>query len=165
MRKLACYWHPTRETRLCCAHCNTPICTECVHHHPVGIRCKECAQKMQLPIYRISTMYYAKGIGAAIGLGLTGFIALSVLFAILPFAGGLLLFISMGGVGYVIGEGVGKAVNQRRGRPYQYMALTGALIATVPFGLESLLSFSIGGFFNLGGVAIAGFVAWDRRAV
>ena len=101
----------------------------------------------------------------AIGLGLVGFIALIVLFAILPLTGGFLLFISMGGVGYVIGEGVGKAVNQRRGRPYQYMALTGALIATAPFGLESLLSFSIGGLFNLGGVAIAGFVAWNRRSV
>jgi membrane associated rhomboid family serine protease len=40
---LYCYRHPNRETRLACSECGRPICTECMHHAPVGIRCPEHA--------------------------------------------------------------------------------------------------------------------------
>ncbi|MEP6892352.1 MAG: rhomboid family intramembrane serine protease [Gaiellaceae bacterium] len=40
---LHCYRHPNRETRLACSECGRPICTECMHHAPVGIRCPEHA--------------------------------------------------------------------------------------------------------------------------
>ncbi len=136
-----------------------------MRQHPVGVRCKECAREMRLPTYQISRAYYAKGIAAAIGLGLAGLVVLVVLFSIVPFARGFFFFIVMGGLGYAIGEGVGKAVNKRRGRPYQYMALAGALLATAPFGINGLIAFNIGALFDLGGVAIAAFVAWGRRAI
>ncbi len=38
---LHCYRHPDRETRLACSECGRPICTDCMHHAPVGIRCPE----------------------------------------------------------------------------------------------------------------------------
>ena len=38
---LHCYRHPNRETRLACSECGRPICTDCMHHAPVGIRCPE----------------------------------------------------------------------------------------------------------------------------
>lgn len=164
MTTLTCHWHPDRETGLRCSNCGKPICTECMRQHPVGIKCKECAREIRLPMYQVSTAYYAKGIGAAIGLGLVGLVVLALLFRFLPFAG-FFFFIVMGGVGYVIGEGVGKAVNQRRGRPYQYMALAGVLLATAPIGLAGLFAFNVYALFNLGGVAIASFVAWSRRAI
>lgn len=164
MTTLTCHWHPDRETGLRCSHCGKPICTACMRQHPVGIRCKECSVEMRLPTYQISTAYYAKGIGAAIGLGLGGLILLSLLFAFVPFVRGFFFFIVMGGLGYFIGEGVGRAVNQRRGRPYQYMALGGVLLATAPIGLASLFVFSIGSLFNLAGVGMAVLVAWSRRA-
>ena len=37
-----CTWHPRRETNLSCSSCDRPICTECVVHAPVGMRCPEC---------------------------------------------------------------------------------------------------------------------------
>lgn len=120
---------------------------------------------MRVPTYQISAAYYAKGIAAAIGLGLGGLIALAIIFTVAPFLRGFFFFILMGGLGYAIGEGVGAAVNERRGRPYQYMALGGVLIATSQIGLDGLFSFNIGALFDLGGVAIAAFVAWGRRGV
>jgi membrane associated rhomboid family serine protease len=38
-----CYRHPDRETGLHCSNCGRPICTECMTHAAVGIRCPECA--------------------------------------------------------------------------------------------------------------------------
>ncbi len=40
---LHCYRHPSRETLLTCSECGRPICTDCMHHAPVGIRCPEHA--------------------------------------------------------------------------------------------------------------------------
>jgi hypothetical protein len=158
-----CYWHPDRETGLQCGRCGKYICVQCMRPHPVGVRCKECARATQIPTYQISTSYYARGIGAAAALGLAGLVALGIVFRYVPGAG-FLFFIIMGLLGYAIGEGVGKAVNQRRGRPYQYMALGGALLATGPIAIASLFSFSLGALLNLLGVGIALMVAWARRA-
>jgi len=104
-----------------------------------------------------------KGIAAAVGLGLAGAIALGVLLAFIPGAGFFFFFV-MGGLGYGIGEGVGFAVNRRRGRHYQYMAIGGVLLATAPIVLISLFSLSVGALFNLVGIGIALSVAWQRRA-
>jgi membrane associated rhomboid family serine protease len=38
-----CYRHPDRETRVACANCGRPICTDCMTTTPVGMRCPECA--------------------------------------------------------------------------------------------------------------------------
>ena len=149
MATTTCHWHPDRETGLRCGNCGKPMCVECMRQHPVGIRCKECARKSVLPTYQISTSYYARGIAAAVGMGLLGLIGLGVVFSLLPFAG-FFFFILMAGLGYVIGEGVGSAVNQRRGRPYQYMALGGVLLATFPIAIASIFVLSIGALLRCG---------------
>jgi hypothetical protein len=95
------------------------------------------------------------------GLGVVGFIALRVIAFALPFAG-FFFFFTMMGLGYVMGEGVSAAVNKRRGRPYQYMALAAVLIATSMHLIIALLSLSIGSLFTFGGIAIAGAFAWRR---
>ena len=41
---LHCYRHPNRETRVSCAACGRPICTECMRQTAVGIKCPEDAQ-------------------------------------------------------------------------------------------------------------------------
>ena len=163
MATTTCHWHPDRETGLHCSRCDKAICVECMRQHPVGIRCKECARLSVLPTDQISTSYYARGIGAALGLGFLGTIGLSVTLALFPFAG-FFFFILMAGLGYVIGEGLGKAVNQRRGRPYQYMAMAGVLVATVPVFFESLFIARSASLLVLAGVGIAIWVAWTRRA-
>ena len=134
-----------------------------MRQHPVGIRCKECAVGARSPVFQISREYYVKGIAAAIGLGFAGLIALSLLLTLIPGAGFLFFFL-MGGLGYGIGEGLGYAVNRRRGRPYQYMALGGVLLATAPIALGSIFTLSFGALINLVGVGIALSVAWQRRA-
>ena len=163
METETCHWHPDRETGLHCSRCGKAICVECLRQHPVGIRCKECAVETRLPVFQVSRAYYAKGISAALGLGFAGLITLGVISQIIP-AAGFFFFILMGGLGYAIGEGVGYAVNRRRGRPYQYMALGGVLLATAPIALFSLSALSIGALLNLVGIGIALSVAWQRRA-
>lgn len=54
-------------------------------------------------------------------------------------------------------------MNQRRGRPYQYMALGGVLLATAPIAIGSIFVLSLGAAFNLLGVGMAALVAWERR--
>ena len=153
-----CHWHPERETRLHCGSCGRPICTECLRQHPVGIRCRECSREAPLPTHQVSTNYVLRGIGAAIGVGFVGIIALAFL---LP-AAGFLFFFLMLGLGYVTAEAIGMAVNRRRGRTYQYMALASVFISTVGLWGSVLGALTIGGLFDLGGVAVAALVAWHR---
>jgi len=37
-----CYRHPQRVTWVSCGRCGRPLCPDCMHHGPVGIRCAEC---------------------------------------------------------------------------------------------------------------------------
>ncbi len=39
-----CYRHPKRETRVSCATCGRPICTECMRPTDVGIKCPDDAR-------------------------------------------------------------------------------------------------------------------------
>ena len=39
-----CYRHPKRETRVSCATCGRPICTECMVATDVGIKCPDDAR-------------------------------------------------------------------------------------------------------------------------
>jgi membrane associated rhomboid family serine protease len=38
----SCYRHPGRAASVLCAHCNHPICTDCMVEAPVGWQCPEC---------------------------------------------------------------------------------------------------------------------------
>ncbi|MDQ3922257.1 MAG: B-box zinc finger protein [Actinomycetota bacterium] len=40
---MRCYRHPKRETRVSCATCGRPICTECMRATDVGIKCPDDA--------------------------------------------------------------------------------------------------------------------------
>ena len=158
-----CYWHPSRETGLRCGNCEKPICTECLRQHPVGIRCKECGAPVGLPTHAVSVSYLTRGVAAALGAGVAGFIALQIVFRLLPF-GGFFTFFIMLGLGYVLGEAVSAAVNRRRGRTYQWMALGSVALATLPFLVGALGDLSIGGLFRLAAVGVAMAVAWSRLA-
>ena len=43
-RTMYCYRHPNRETRVSCATCGRPICTECMRQTEVGIKCPDDAR-------------------------------------------------------------------------------------------------------------------------
>jgi membrane associated rhomboid family serine protease len=37
-----CYRHPDKFASVTCAHCDKPICTDCMMHAPVGWQCPDC---------------------------------------------------------------------------------------------------------------------------
>lgn len=43
-KTMYCYRHPNRETRVSCATCGRPICTECMRQTEVGIKCPDDAR-------------------------------------------------------------------------------------------------------------------------
>ena len=40
-----CYRHPERAASVLCAHCDRPICTECMVEAPVGWQCQQCTSE------------------------------------------------------------------------------------------------------------------------
>jgi len=159
---MTCYWHPNRETRLRCGRCGKAVCVDCMRHHPVGIRCKECARAQRLPTYRFDRTDALRGVGAMLGIG-AGAGGLMYLVTLLPFGGFFMLFVWFG-LGIAMAEGIGAAVNRRRGRPYQVLAAGGVVIA---FGVTWLLSYFFRGaiaidLFDLFGVVLALVAATSR---
>lgn len=120
-----CYRHPKRETRVSCATCGRPICTECMVATDVGIKCPDDAR---LP--RGARAGVMKGnqvlmsILAGLGIALVGIPVAYVVFS-LPFV----LLISA-----AAGYGAGILINRAGGRNGGPVAITIAVLATaVPF--------------------------------
>ena len=105
-----CSRHPNTETNLRCGKCEVPLCPQCMVHTPVGVRCQECARVRRLPTFEVTTPFLARAIGAGIGLGIVGGVAVRVfsLLHIFP----LLNAIAIVAVGYLVGAG-----NKRRRQP------------------------------------------------
>ena len=153
---LRCYIHSDVETALRCGNCERPICVKCVVQHPVGIRCRECAQLRKLPMFDVSAPYYARAVGAGVGIAIVGAVGLVVVAAVLPL--GLLVLAALIGVGYLVGEGISLAVNRKRSRELQYIA-AGSVFLT--YLLMSSLVFS-GGLYGLLALAAAIYLAVSR---
>lgn len=111
---LYCTWHPDRETLLRCNRCGKPMCTECAVRHPVGLRCKECAQLRKSPVYQIS----AQGLvlSALVGLPLSVVAAL-----IAPRFGFFVLFIAAF-VGGAIADLMSRVAGYKQGPNMQALA-------------------------------------------
>lgn len=58
-----CANHPDVETELACGRCNRPICTRCLTHTEVGIRCQECCVKPQKHRLRLGVVL---GVGSIV---------------------------------------------------------------------------------------------------
>lgn len=149
-----CYRHPNTETALRCGSCDRPICVRCVVHHPVGIRCSECARSRRIPTLDVSPVYYARAVGAALVIGAGGVIALVVMSALLSplgLAGYYLRWLAFIGLGYLMGSGVALASNRKRGRGLQWVAGV-SMVATF-----LVLVYALRGGFALND--LSGFVA------
>ena len=153
-----CYIHPDVETALSCGNCERPICVQCVVQHPVGIRCHECARVRKVPVFDVSTPYYGRAVGAGIGIAIAGTLGLFLLTAVLPF-GFFFLMIAFVGVGYLVGEGISKAVNRKRSRGLQYIAGGCVFVTYVLTGL------TFTGLYGLLALAAAIYVAVSRLSV
>ncbi len=121
-----CYRHPKRETRVSCATCGRPICTECMRQTEVGIKCPDDAKLprgaragVMKPNQILKTLLAGVGI-AAIGI----FVVAYVLFA-LPFT----LLISA-----AAGYGAGTLIYRAGGRNGGTVAILVSVVATaIPF--------------------------------
>lgn len=123
---MRCYRHPKRETRVSCATCGRPICTECMRQTEVGIKCPDDARLprgaragVMKPNQILKTLLAGVGI-AAIGI----FVVAYVLFA-LPFT----LLISA-----AAGYGAGTLIYRAGGRNGGTVAILVSVVATaIPF--------------------------------
>ena len=114
---MQCATHPSVETFLSCSKCDKAICPKCLVHTPVGARCKGCAKVRRSPIYEVGTLYYLKAAGAGLGLAVAGGVVWALLRGI-PFASIITSII----VGVVIGEGISRVANRKRGVGLQVIA-------------------------------------------
>ena len=101
---------------------------------PVGPRCPECAAARRLPTYDVSPVYYARGLGAGIGLAVVSGLVWGLI-------GGYVFLFSILialGVGYAVGEGISLSVKRKRGLGLQVIAGVGVLLAAVVSNLWRL---------------------------
>ena len=122
---MRCYRHPKRETRVSCATCGRPICTECMRQTAVGIKCPDDAQ---LPRgARAGVMkpnQILKTLLVGVGIALLGIPVFSIILG-LPFQ----LLISA-----AAGYGAGTLINRAGGRNGGPLAVAVAVFAVViPF--------------------------------
>jgi len=152
---MQCAIHPDVETSLRCGKCGQPICPKCMVQTPVGAKCPECAQVHKLPTYSISTGYYLRAIGTALGMAVVCGLLWGLIGNLIPFF--YLNLILAAGVGYAIGRVISRSVNRKRG--------TGlAVVAGIAVVLSYLINiFSLGGagfwLFDLAALALGIFIA------
>lgn len=154
---MQCATHPDTETVLRCSKCEKPICPRCVIQTPIGGRCKGCARVQPLPQYRVGSMYLARAIGGAlgVGLGMGTVLGLSFGLGLVPFPlWWVLVPVGFVGTGYLVGRGVSAATNRKQGPVLQAVAAGGFLVGAVTFVLLS--GATVFGFYSLIG-AVVGF--------
>jgi hypothetical protein len=120
-----CYRHPKRETRVSCATCGRPICTECMVATDVGIKCPEDARLPRGARAGVmKTNQLVRSILAGLGVAVAGIPVAYVLF-LLP----LTLLLSA-----AAGYGAGILINRAGGRNGGPIAIAISVLATaIPF--------------------------------
>ena len=73
--EMYCANHPNVETELTCGRCDKPVCTRCIVHTEVGIRCRQCCGDRQGSDYQDRRHVR---LGALLGLGAIGLLVFAV---------------------------------------------------------------------------------------
>ena len=157
---MRCYRHPDRETRVSCATCGRPICTECMVPTDVGIKCPDDAR---LPRgARTGVMkgnQIARSLLAGAAVALLGAV---IVYFVLPEIGfGRLILSGLGG--YFAGMLVHRA-GGRNGGPIA-MAISGIAVALafVPSLSLALVNGNLPVFLLLPAVVAVGFAVYNSR--
>lgn len=118
VEEVVCVCGSGRLTTLRCGKCGKPICPNCFVRHPVGLRCKECAQLRKSPIYNVSLGDYAKA-------GAVGLVLSVVAGAVAGSFGGFLGFFTLI-IGVAVGGGIAdlmsRVIRYKRGLGMQILA-------------------------------------------
>ena len=154
---MRCYRHPKRETRVSCATCGRPICTECMRQTEVGIKCPDDARLprgARAGVMKGSQILRTLLAGVAVAL-----VGVPVVFAI--FQIGFFSLILSALAGYGAGTLIHRA-GGRNGGPVA-MAVSGVAVAAAysPFLVDALAS---GNFFRvLPALVAVGFAVYNSR--
>lgn len=140
---LKCATHPNVETNLRCGKCGKPICPKCMVQTPVGARCRECARLNRPPTFRVSGQYYFRAAGTALILAVVVGLVWGIIETFLPFYF-FSLIVAMG-IGWIIGELIGRTVNRKRGTG---LAAIGAIAVVICFGVSLLVDYYWNGFLS-----------------
>lgn len=158
-KTMHCYRHPNRETRVSCATCGRPICTECMRQTDVGIKCPEDAQLPRGARAGVmKTDQILKSVLAGVAVAALG---IPLVFAI--FQIGFLTFILSGVAGY----GAGTLVHRAGGRNGGPLAMTisgvAVFIAFTPFLAPALLAGNLPFFVLLPALLAAAIAVYSSR--
>src|SRR5918997_1080015 len=133
-----CYRHPKRETRVTCATCGRPICTECMRQTAVGIKCPEDAR---LPRgARIGVMKPNQILKTLLAGVIVTVAGVPVAYVLLSLAG-ILTFLLAIAAGY----GAGTLVFRVGGRNGGPLAISTSVVATVAAFSPFLVPFILAG--------------------
>ena len=155
-----CYRHPDRETRVSCATCGRPICTECMVPTDVGIKCPDDAR---LPRgARAGVMkgdQIARSLLAGAAVALLGAV---IVYFVLPQIGFGRLILS-GLAGYFAGMFVHRA-GGRNGGPIA-MAISGVSVALafVPLLAQAVLNGNLPVYMLLPALIAVGFAVYNSK--
>jgi len=155
-----CYRHPNRETRVSCATCGRPICTDCMVPTDVGIKCPDDARLprgAQAGVMKGNQV--TRSFFAGIAVALLG--ALIVYFVLPQIGFGRLILSAL--AGYGAGTFIHRA-GGRNGGPLA-MAISGVAVtlAFVPSLVLPLLNGNLPVFLLLPALVAIGFAVYNSR--
>jgi len=168
-----CYRHPKRETMVRCSVCDRPICSDCMVHSPVGVKCPEDARLPKSARVSLKTGRALKAVAASLGSGTA--VGFGYYFLLRGVGFFFLAFFLAAGIGYVVGEATFRAGGSYRGRPTAMIAVAGTVWAFLfPLLVLSFTAMGVslqGVVFALSGqsvinwlmMIVAGFFAWRRN--
>lgn len=137
-----CYRHPDRETRITCATCGKPICTECMQQTAVGIKCPDDAKMPRSARTGVMKPHQmAKTALAGLGVGAAGIFVVFAIFQI-----GFFSLLLSGVAGYFAGTLILRAGGRNGGPIAMATAAAAVLIAYAPFVGPSLLAGNLPGY-------------------
>src|ERR671917_2202981 len=142
---MRCYRHPNRETRVSCATCGRPICTECMRQTAVGIKCPDDARLprgartgVMKPNQILKTLLAGAGVAVA---------GIPVAYVLLSLAGILTLLLAI-----AAGYGAGTLVFRVGGRNGGPLAGGASVVATLVAFSPFLVPFILAGALPTGQV-------------
>jgi hypothetical protein len=157
---MRCYRHPDRETRVSCATCGRPICTECMIQTEVGVKCPDDAR---LPRgARVGIMkrdQVAKSFLAGVAVALLG--ALVVYYVLSQIGFGRLIIAAL--AGYGAGTLIHRAGGSNGGPLAMAISGVAVAIAFVPSLVQPILSGNVPIFLLLPALVAVGFAVYTSR--
>jgi B-box zinc finger len=156
---MRCYRHPERETRVSCATCGRPICTECMVPTEVGIKCPDDAR---LPRgARAGVMKRGQVLKSLLAGVVVALVGVPVAYAI--FQVGFLTFILSAVAGWGAGTFVHRAGGRNGGPLAMVISGVAVAVAYAPLMVQPLLNGNFPVFVFLPALVAVGLAVYNSR--